>query len=169
MTLSVGRYHILGWVTYGLTPEVLRASLSASEKTSFFSVTKPIGLDKLIWSGREAPRSLERKEWTLALSSPLASFFKSEMIFDKMSCSVDEGYPRSSQRTAFHNMLRLNMFTYGTRIPEMNSIWLTLDVDMSWPVSFNMRCYPLPSSMQCGVVMCGWSCVGSVKIMEFGG
>lgn len=53
----------------------------------------------------------------LAFSSSQASFFNSEMMFDKMSCSVDEGYPRSSQRTAFHNMLKLNMFTYGTRIP----------------------------------------------------
>jgi len=81
--------------TNGRIPEDLILSLSASEKESFLSVRNRMGLEILMWSGRVAPKSLERNEWISFVSS-LIVLCKSEMISERIVCSVDEGYPRSN-------------------------------------------------------------------------
>lgn len=68
--------------------------------SSFCSVTKPIGRDRLMWRGRGAPRSLVKKEWIfVALLLGASSGCINDVNFDKASLSEGEGYPELNQQS----------------------------------------------------------------------
>ena len=69
-------------------------------KSSFCSVPNPMGRERLMWSGRGAPRSLVRKECSSDGSSS-GSPFSFEMILDNNSYSAVAGYPQSGQQSSW--------------------------------------------------------------------
>jgi len=80
-------------------PDDLMAKPSDVTKSSLCSVAKPIGRERLIWSGRGAPRSLAKNELTLEASPGGSPFFKFDINLDNDSYSVVAGFPRSSQQS----------------------------------------------------------------------
>lgn len=85
-------------ISYGRIEDALMARSRDATKGSFSSVEKPIGLERLIWSGKGAPRSLVKKEFILRLVS-----FGGEIVFkDEINAvnelySFVEGYPQLGQ------------------------------------------------------------------------
>jgi hypothetical protein len=82
-------------ISYGRTDDALMARSRDTTKGSLSSVEKPMGLERLIWSGRGAPRSLVRKEFILRHVSPGdETVFKDEINAVNEQYSVVEGYPQ---------------------------------------------------------------------------
>jgi hypothetical protein len=76
------------------------AASSDATNSSFCSVEKPIGRERLMWSGRGAPRSLVRNELTWEASPGGRPSLKSEINFDNDPYSAVAGYPQSSQQSS---------------------------------------------------------------------
>lgn len=88
-------------ISYGLTDDALIARSRDATKRSFSSVEKPMGLERLIWSGKGAPSSLVKKEVILrAVCSDGESVFKDDINAVNELYSVVEGYPRLGQPMA---------------------------------------------------------------------
>jgi hypothetical protein len=93
-------------------PEDLMADSRDATKPSFCSVEKPIGRERLMWSGRGAPRSLVKNELTLEASPGGRPSFKFEISLDNDPCSVVAGYPQSSQQRFIRWLTREGFRTY---------------------------------------------------------
>jgi len=120
-------------------PDDFTALSRAAANSSFRSVEKPIGRERLMCTGSGTPRSLVKKEW---MTGPVSDMppFKIEINFVNDAYSIVDGYPRQSQQRPTY------IKKYGSKSGH------TLDIEMSRPISFNVGCCSLPPTMQARII-----------------
>jgi hypothetical protein len=139
-------------------PEERIVRCKAATKSFLRSVENPMDLERLIWRGRGASRSLVKREWSLGDPGGTPPF-RVEIKAVNEVCSGVEGYPRPCQsRTRGHRM--------ATKEKPKEP---TLYIEMGGPIALYMRGHPLPPSVQAGVIRCTDSGRGGVQIVESGG
>jgi len=120
-------------------PDDFTALSRTTANSSFWSVEKPIGRERLMCRGSVTPRSLVKNEW---MTGPVSDIppFKIEINLVNDAYSIVDGYPRQSQqRSAYIKKYR-------------SKSGHTFDIEMSRPISFNMGCYSLLPAMQARII-----------------